>query len=164
MTRKYRPRSGLNLKYELSPRQTASQPKSGFVRNLLVPLWRRSYQLDMTVVPDQQPDRPDPEKLATIGGECCPSNGSASSCCGGASIDAAPLSVAELSAHSIATAVGEIPVVATELTLMDRIGAWKVRWGIGRMRFTIPPGLYAVGKPNDQSPVLVTANYKMTKT
>jgi acetyl-CoA decarbonylase/synthase complex subunit gamma len=30
------------------------------------------------------------------------------------------------------------------------------------MRYLIPPGLYAVGDPTDESPVLVTANYKLT--
>jgi len=39
---------------------------------------------------------------------------------------------------------------------------FKVRWKIGRMRYKIEPGLYALGRPDDRSPVLVTANYKMT--
>jgi acetyl-CoA decarbonylase/synthase complex subunit gamma len=30
------------------------------------------------------------------------------------------------------------------------------------MRYTVEPGLYALGSPNDDSPVLVTANYKMS--
>ena len=30
------------------------------------------------------------------------------------------------------------------------------------MHYTIDPGLYALGRPSDQSPVLVTANYKMS--
>ena len=30
------------------------------------------------------------------------------------------------------------------------------------MHYTVEPGLYALGKPDDQSPVLVTANYKMS--
>ena len=30
------------------------------------------------------------------------------------------------------------------------------------MRFIVPPGLYAVGTPGAESPVIVTANYKMT--
>jgi acetyl-CoA decarbonylase/synthase complex subunit gamma len=30
------------------------------------------------------------------------------------------------------------------------------------MHYTIEPGLYALGKPDEQSPVLVTANYKMS--
>ncbi len=37
-----------------------------------------------------------------------------------------------------------------------------MRWGFGRMRYAIAPGLYAIGSPADDSPVLVTANYKMT--
>lgn len=60
------------------------------------------------------------------------------------------------------TAVGEVPQIGTSLGWTDRIGGWKVRWAIGRMRYRVPPGLYAVGSPNDQSPVLVTANYKLT--
>ncbi len=30
------------------------------------------------------------------------------------------------------------------------------------MHYTVEPGLYALGKPNEQSPVFVTANYKMS--
>ena len=52
--------------------------------------------------------------------------------------------------------------VSTSLTLCDHWGAWKARWGIGRMDYTIKPGLYAVGKPDNDSPVLVSANYKLT--
>ena len=42
------------------------------------------------------------------------------------------------------------------------MGSWKVRWGINRMKYKVPPGLYGVGEPGEDSPVLVTANYKMT--
>ncbi|MHB8861900.1 MAG: mercury methylation corrinoid protein HgcA [Pirellulaceae bacterium] len=62
----------------------------------------------------------------------------------------------------VQTAVGEVPQVGTSLGWADRIGGGKVRWGIGRMRYRVPPGLYAVGNPNEDSPVLVTANYKLT--
>ena len=44
----------------------------------------------------------------------------------------------------------------------DHWGALKVRWGVGRMRYTIDPGLYALGSLDNLSPVLVTANYKLT--
>ncbi len=53
-------------------------------------------------------------------------------------------------------------MVSTNLRFKDRLGAWKVRWGIGRMNYKIRPGLYAVGKPGRASPVLVSANYKLT--
>lgn len=55
-----------------------------------------------------------------------------------------------------------IQTVSTSLTICDIIGAWKVRWGIGRMNYTVTPGLYAVGRPNKDSPILVSANYKLT--
>ncbi|KUK53499.1 MAG: CO dehydrogenase/acetyl-CoA synthase gamma subunit (Corrinoid Fe-S protein) [Desulfotomaculum sp. 46_296] len=42
------------------------------------------------------------------------------------------------------------------------MGSWKVRWGINRMEYKVPPGLYGVGEPGEDSPVLITANYKMT--
>ncbi|MCL2880883.1 MAG: mercury methylation corrinoid protein HgcA, partial [Treponema sp.] len=44
----------------------------------------------------------------------------------------------------------------------DIFGAWKVRWGIGRDNYMVEPGLYAVGQPDGTSPVLVSANYKLT--
>lgn len=57
---------------------------------------------------------------------------------------------------------GSIPRVGTTLRLADRLGAWKMRWGLGRLRYRIAPGLYAVGQPNAASPVLVSANYKLS--
>jgi hypothetical protein len=63
---------------------------------------------------------------------------------------------------SVDTLSGPVPVVPAELTWRDRRGGYKVRWGIGRYTYTVDPGLYAVGAPNDLSPVLVTADYKLT--
>ncbi|HXE96032.1 MAG TPA: mercury methylation corrinoid protein HgcA [Dongiaceae bacterium] len=60
------------------------------------------------------------------------------------------------------TPAGPVPRIATELGRGDRFGACKARWGIGRMEFIVPPGLYAVGHPSATDPVLVTANYKMS--
>ncbi len=37
-----------------------------------------------------------------------------------------------------------------------------MRWGLGRERYRVAPGVYAVGTPNDRSPVLISANYKMS--
>lgn len=62
----------------------------------------------------------------------------------------------------IQTSAGMVPQVSAQLTSRDTLGAWKVRWGIKRMNYKIDPGLYAVGYPNEASPVLVTANYKLT--
>ena len=52
--------------------------------------------------------------------------------------------------------------ISSELDFSDRLVAWKARWGIGRMEFIVPPGLYAIGNPSATDPVLVTANYKMS--
>ncbi|MDW7710002.1 MAG: mercury methylation corrinoid protein HgcA [Deferrisomatales bacterium] len=62
----------------------------------------------------------------------------------------------------IDTPVGPVPRVRSRLDATDVLGRWQMRWGIGRDRYRLAPGLYAVGRPGGGSPVLVTANYKMT--
>ena len=57
---------------------------------------------------------------------------------------------------------GRVPTVSADLTATDRHGDLMARWGIGRMRYRVEPGLYALGRPNADSHVLVTANYKFT--
>lgn len=58
--------------------------------------------------------------------------------------------------------VGEVATVAASLTIQDKMGSWLARWNIGRMSFVVEPGLYAQGSPDSSSPVVVTANYKMS--
>ncbi|MBW1712647.1 MAG: acetyl-CoA synthase subunit gamma [Deltaproteobacteria bacterium] len=60
------------------------------------------------------------------------------------------------------TPAGERPRVSSDLSWADRWGAIKARWGVGRMSYTVEPGLYALNRPDPGSPVLVTANYKMS--
>ena len=60
------------------------------------------------------------------------------------------------------TRSGRVPKVSSSLRRADGWGTIKARWGVGRMRYTVAPGLYALGDPDPQSPVLVTANYKMS--
>ncbi len=55
-----------------------------------------------------------------------------------------------------------MPQIAATLALADRLGSWKARWGIGRMNYMVPPGLYAIGSPTPDDPIVVTANYKMS--
>ncbi len=55
-----------------------------------------------------------------------------------------------------------MPQVSSSLTTADHWGTIKARWGVGRMHYTVQPGLYALGEPDDESVVLVTANYKMS--
>lgn len=63
---------------------------------------------------------------------------------------------------SISTPIGDVPLVSSTLGAHDRRGTWMARWGIGRMNYSVEPGLYALGQANSTSPVLVTANYKMS--
>ncbi len=62
----------------------------------------------------------------------------------------------------IQTPAGMIPRISSKLNLRDYLGAFKVRWGIGRNNYRVAPGLYAIGTPNEYSDVFVTANYKLT--
>jgi len=55
-----------------------------------------------------------------------------------------------------------IPAVSCRLSIRDRLGRLGVRWGIGRGRYRVEPGLYRMGAATAESPVLVTANYKLT--
>jgi len=63
---------------------------------------------------------------------------------------------------SVQTPVGDMPKISSDLSWPDHWGGVKARWGVGRMHYTVDPGLYALGEPNERSPVLVTANYKMS--
>lgn len=62
----------------------------------------------------------------------------------------------------IETTAGPVPKVSKVFGRADLIGAFKVRWGIGRMSYRVDAGLYAIGEPTAESPVFVTANYKLT--
>ncbi len=60
------------------------------------------------------------------------------------------------------TSLGKVPQVTSKLSWRDRRGRWAMRWGLGRDRYLVSPGLYAVGKPDAQSPLLISANYKLS--
>lgn len=60
------------------------------------------------------------------------------------------------------TPIGAIPRIKTELTTADRLGSIKVRLGLNRDQYKLAPGLYCIGNVSETSPVLVTANYKLT--
>jgi acetyl-CoA decarbonylase/synthase complex subunit gamma len=62
----------------------------------------------------------------------------------------------------VQTALGDVPRARTDITWQDRLGTLRVRSGIGRMNYRVPPGLYAVGNPAADSTVLVSANYKLS--
>jgi len=60
------------------------------------------------------------------------------------------------------TAVGPVPGIETNLKTRDLTGTVRARLGISRDGYRVAPGLYSVGKPGAESPVLVTANYKLS--
>ena len=61
-----------------------------------------------------------------------------------------------------AGAVGNATPANTFWGWRDYVGVVLLRLGIGRMRAGIAPGLYAVGQPDAESPVFVTANYRLS--
>ena len=90
-------------------------------------------------------------------------HGNRPSCCATAPSPAAPLCTGAPWIEGAArTDVGDVPRVRTTLCARDRLGTVKARLGIGRMNYRVTPGLYAVGDPSAKSPVLVSANYKMS--
>jgi hypothetical protein len=61
--------------------------------------------------------------------------------------------------------MNETPPIFTarsEWTLGDHLGAFGVRLNVRRMQHRVAPGLYALGVPGPQSPVFVSANYKLS--
>ncbi|MEK7789052.1 MAG: hypothetical protein AAB283_03975, partial [Planctomycetota bacterium] len=52
--------------------------------------------------------------------------------------------------------------VSPDWTCKDFWGQIKCRISSLRMRYTVNPGLYAVGEPDRESDVFVTANYKLS--
>ncbi len=83
--------------------------------------------------------------------------------CGGQATVAPPVLERESFVTGSVAADGRaVPVVATRLSRADRIGRLKVRLDVGRGRYAVRPGLYAAGAPTPESPVLVTANYKLS--
>jgi len=62
----------------------------------------------------------------------------------------------------IETPAGQVAEVSTVWTNKDLLATIKVRWSIGRMDYIESPGLYAVGKPNENSDVYVSCNFKLS--
>ena len=62
----------------------------------------------------------------------------------------------------IQTQAGKVPRVLSLLTFRDYLGAVMVRWSIKRNNYRVKPGIYAVGTPDENSDVFITANYKLS--
>jgi len=52
--------------------------------------------------------------------------------------------------------------VSTHLTWRDHLGTLGARTGFAREKYLVNPGLYCLGNPDQEAPVLVTGNYKLT--
>ncbi len=91
---------------------------------------------------------------------------SESSCCGTIKEPPSPYTLPRINQPfvfgSINTPAGKLPKVSAKLKWQDHWGSIKARWGAGRMDYAIDPGLYVLGNPDNNSSVLVTANYKMS--
>jgi hypothetical protein len=97
------------------------------------------------------------------GGCCPPASGKTIPCCGGGVPSKIPLRYEDTFLDGrVETPAGPVPRVHSRIGSRDLLGRWKVRWGIGRDRYRVPPGLYALGAPGGDAPVLVTANFKLT--
>ena len=62
----------------------------------------------------------------------------------------------------ITTPIGPVPRIKTRLDRRDLLGSFGVRVGFRRNDYKVAPGLYALGRPDSDSIVLVTANYKLS--
>lgn len=108
-----------------------------------------------------------PPQTETEAASCCPPQPSGSGCCPDPATERRSwerpgYQLNHFISGWISTPAGKIPRVSTQLDYRDMLGRWQMRWGIGRDRYRIAPGLYAVGSPGEDSTVLVTANYKLS--
>ncbi|MEI6681550.1 MAG: mercury methylation corrinoid protein HgcA [Bacteroidota bacterium] len=60
------------------------------------------------------------------------------------------------------TPAGAVARISTAWSFGDRVNTIRVRWSVGRMKYWVNPGIYAVGSPDPSSHVFVTANFKLT--
>ncbi len=63
---------------------------------------------------------------------------------------------------AVPTPSGAVPKISSAWSASDYWGLVKSRTGAYRMRYSVPPGLYAIGEPGRDSDVFVTANYKLS--
>jgi len=56
----------------------------------------------------------------------------------------------------------EVHTTTSILTPADHLDHFLARWGVNRMGHRVEPGLYQLGNPTPDSPVLVSANYTLS--
>lgn len=63
---------------------------------------------------------------------------------------------------SLTTKLGDIKVISSDVSSKENRENFLVRQGFRRNDHKVTPGLYAIGKPTENSEVFVTANYKIS--
>ncbi len=58
--------------------------------------------------------------------------------------------------------IQKIRSTTSTLTFADRLDHFLARWGVNRMGHRVDPGLYRLGNPSPDSPILVSANYTLS--
>ncbi len=56
----------------------------------------------------------------------------------------------------------EVSEITSAWNFYDYLGSIRVRMSLGRNDYSVQPGLYKIGIPNEHSAVLVSANYKLS--
>ncbi len=109
------------------------------------------------------------DAASSADGACCSSSVSVNSDAGASATTApgvpccGPRVMPQLTYRKVTTDIRDgIPHVTSTLFRTDRYGAFRARLGKFRMNYAIAPGLYALGSPDADSSVLVTANYKLS--
>lgn len=112
------------------------------------------------------------ETVAGAAASCCESTPSGGcdddvSCCGAKLYRSGELErpgylLQSYTADFMETPVGPVPRVKSRWECEDTWNMIRVRIGIGRDRYIVAPGLYCVGSPEPDAPVLVTANFKLS--
>ncbi|MDX1763240.1 MAG: mercury methylation corrinoid protein HgcA [bacterium] len=100
---------------------------------------------------------------------CCPGENRLAPVCNPTNANALNLSLnlptgspPAWSRGTVTTPAGPVFRAATEWSWADQWGRIRSRMGAYRMKYAVEPGLYAVGSPDAQSHVFVTANYKLS--
>ena len=71
-------------------------------------------------------------------------------------------SVPSWAKERISTPAGEVLQVSSEWSWQDRWEHFRARTSEFRMKYRVQRGVYAIGDPGEDSPVLVSANYKLS--
>ena len=65
-------------------------------------------------------------------------------CCGAPAVPPAEYAYGHAAyvTGTVETPVGAVPRVSRDIVRGDRVGAWRVRWGLGRDDYRVKPGVW----------------------